>query len=64
MRLSKQDPLVAYVKEWTDEQFAQGRQTFISDNEIDSLILEFSKGKADNPTYRLLCEKIHKYSDL
>ena len=64
MRLSKQDPLVIYVKEWTDAQFAEGRQTFISDNEIDSLILKFSEDKQDNATYNLLCEKIHKYSDL
>ena len=64
MRLSKQDPLVAYVKEWVDAQFAMGRQTFISDNEIDSLILKFSEGKEDNASYMLLCKKIHKYSDL
>jgi isopropylmalate/homocitrate/citramalate synthase len=64
MRLSKHDPLVAYVKDWVDAQFAMGRQTFISDNEIDSLILKFSEGKEDNETYKLLCKKIHKYSDL
>ena len=64
MRLSKQDPLVAYVKDWVDAQFAMGRQTFISDNEIDSLILKFSEGKEDNESYKLLCKKIHKYSDL
>ena len=64
MRLSKHDPLVAYVKDWVDTQFAMGRQTFISDNEIDSLILKFSEGKEDNETYMLLCKKIHKYSDL
>ncbi len=64
LRITKQDPLVAYIKEWTDAQFSQGRQTFIADTEMDSLILEFAAGNEDNPTYALLCQKIHKYTDL
>ncbi|MCL2513573.1 MAG: 2-isopropylmalate synthase [Oscillospiraceae bacterium] len=40
--IDKKDPLVARVKEWVDGQYAAGRQTVISDEELDGLITSFN----------------------
>ena len=37
-RLQKTDPLVQKVKDWVDTQYAEGRQTNISDGELEELI--------------------------
>ena len=36
--LSKQDPLVAALKSWVDGEYAAGRQTVISDEEMEEMI--------------------------
>jgi isopropylmalate/homocitrate/citramalate synthase len=37
-KVSKNDPLVKYVKEWVDNEYAHGRTTNISDKELASVI--------------------------
>lgn len=44
--LSKKDPLVLYIKEWVDAQYAAGRQTVISSKELEKLIIKY-KNKED-----------------
>lgn len=44
--LSKKDPLVFYIKEWVDAQYAAGRQTVISSKELEKLIIKY-KNKED-----------------
>ena len=46
-RLEKNDPLVTTIKEWIDEQYAAGRQTVISDEEMDALLEKFAPGRFD-----------------
>jgi isopropylmalate/homocitrate/citramalate synthase len=41
--ITKKDPIVAYVKEWVDEQYADGRQTVISSRELENLIQKYKK---------------------
>ncbi len=44
-RLEKNDPLVTAIKAWVDDQYANGRQTVISDAEMDRLIAELAPGR-------------------
>ena len=37
-RIDKNDPLVAQIKAWVDEQYSTGRQTVLSDGELELLI--------------------------
>ena len=37
-QITKQHPLVLSIKEWVDEQYHSGRQTVISDEELDVLV--------------------------
>lgn len=39
--VNKQDPLVVYLKEWVDNEYAAGRVTAISDGELDERIAEY-----------------------
>jgi isopropylmalate/homocitrate/citramalate synthase len=41
--ITKKDPIVAYIKEWVDEQYAGGRQTVISSRELEKLIEKYKK---------------------
>lgn len=41
--VDKRDPLVLAVKTWVDDQYDGGRQTAITDHEIETKIEEFSK---------------------
>ena len=41
--ISKKDPLVVQIKEWVDEQYANGRQTVVSTAELEKLILTLRK---------------------
>ncbi len=41
--VTKKDPLVAYIKTWVDEQYADGRQTVISSRELEKLIQKYKK---------------------
>jgi isopropylmalate/homocitrate/citramalate synthase len=41
--VTKKDPIVAYIKEWVDEQYAGGRQTVISSRELEKLIEKYKK---------------------
>ena len=43
--VTKKDPMVAYIKEWVDAQYAEGRQTVISSKELEQLIIRYRKGK-------------------
>ena len=58
-KLQKQDPLIHYIKEWVDEQYANGRQTFICDDEMLSLISCFSKDRSEEK-YDDLVAKIRR----
>lgn len=40
--VSKRDPLVVKLKEWIDQEYEDGRQTVISDNELESKIKEYA----------------------
>ena len=40
--VDKKDPLVLKIKEWIDKEYANGRQTVISDEEMLSLIEQYS----------------------
>ena len=44
-RLDKHNPLVAEVKKWIDEQYADGRQTSLSTMELETKIEELSFGR-------------------
>ena len=39
--VTKKDPLVIRIKEWIDAQYAEGRQTVISDEELENLVSTF-----------------------
>ena len=41
--ITKKDPIVAYIKEWVDKQYAGGRQTVISSRELEKLIEKYKK---------------------
>jgi len=41
-QLSKQDALVGRLKEWVDGEYASGRQTVISDEEMEEKLAEFA----------------------
>ena len=43
--VTKKDPMVAYIKEWVDAQYAEGRQTVISSKELEQLIIRYRKEK-------------------
>lgn len=43
--LNKQSPLVVTLKEWVDEQFADGRVASLSPNEIETKVAELTGGK-------------------
>ena len=40
-RVSKQDEIVQKVKAWVDNEYAEGRETMISDDELESLTKEY-----------------------
>ena len=39
--ISKKDPLVLYIKKWVDEQYADGRITYITTSELVSLVEQY-----------------------
>ena len=41
-QLAKNDPLVVRMKEWIDAEYAGGRQTALSNEEIEKKVAEFS----------------------
>ena len=41
--IQKTDPLVVYLKNWVDEQYANGRVTAITDNELMEQMEEWRK---------------------
>ncbi|MCL1848064.1 MAG: 2-isopropylmalate synthase [Clostridiales bacterium] len=41
-KVTKQDPRVVKVKEWVDNEYAGGRETMISDDELEALTVEFA----------------------
>ncbi len=44
-KIDKKDPIVIAVKEWIDKEYEGGRQTPLSNSELDELIEKFSNGK-------------------
>jgi isopropylmalate/homocitrate/citramalate synthase len=42
--ISKRDPLVIKLKEWVDSEYEDGRQTMMSDIEIENKIREITNG--------------------
>ncbi len=40
-KIDKKDPAVQKIKEWIDEEYENGRQTIISDNELIALLKEY-----------------------
>ncbi len=43
--LTKKDDLVLYIKSWVDKEYEGGRQTVISTEEMEALVLEYRKEK-------------------
>lgn len=43
--VSKREPVVAFMKDWVDNQYAQGRVTMISDRELEQLIESYCPGR-------------------
>ena len=43
--IDKKDPLVVLLKEWVDKEYEDGRQTALSNGEIENKIFEFSGGR-------------------
>ena len=43
--IDKRDPLVVKLKEWIDSEYEQGRQTAISNGELEKHICELSGGR-------------------
>lgn len=41
-RIDKKDPLTAKIKEWVDAEYAVGRQTVISDEELCALVTQYA----------------------
>jgi len=44
-KIDKKDPIVIALKEWIDAEYEDGRQTTLSDEELECKILELSNGK-------------------
>ena len=44
--MNKKDELVVFIKDWVDVQYASGRQTVMSDEEIETLVGEFQRERA------------------
>jgi isopropylmalate/homocitrate/citramalate synthase len=44
-KLDKRDPLVVALKEWIDEEYEDGRQTVLSNKELEDKIAEFAPGR-------------------
>ena len=44
-QLDKKSPLVVALKEWIDAEYACGRQTALSTNELETKIAELSQGQ-------------------
>ena len=44
-KLDKKDPLVVALKEWIDEEYEDGRQTVLSNKELETKIAEFAPGR-------------------
>ena len=44
-KLDKRDPLVVKLKEWIDEEYEDGRQTVLSNKELEEKIEEFAPGR-------------------
>jgi len=43
--IDKQDPLAVQLKEWVDRQYSEGRETAISDDELEALVGEYAPGR-------------------
>ena len=43
--LSKRDPLVIAMKDWIDREYEDGRQTVMTDKELDDMIQELAPGR-------------------
>lgn len=43
--VEKSDPLVQEIKQWVDDQYAAGRQTVISDGEMEKLLGQLAPGR-------------------
>ena len=43
--MDKKSPLVLKLKEWIDGEYASGRQTALSTNELEAKIAELSEGQ-------------------
>ncbi len=44
-KLDKRDPLVVRLKDWIDEEYEDGRQTVLSNKELEDKIAEFAPGR-------------------
>ena len=44
-KVSKEDDIVVQFKEWVDEQYNEGRQTALSDEELDAKLQEIAPGR-------------------
>ncbi len=44
-KLDKRDPLVVALKEWVDQEYADGRLTILSNQELEEKITELSEGR-------------------
>jgi len=44
-KLDKKDPLVEKMKEWVDGEYANGRQTTLSNHEVEVKLNELSNGR-------------------
>ena len=40
--VTKHDPVVLFIKEWADGEYAAGRQTAISNEELENLVVRFT----------------------
>lgn len=47
-KIDKKDPLVVALKRWIDREYEDGRQTTLSDSELESKIFELSGGRLFN----------------
>ena len=43
--INKHDPLVVQIKEWIDREYEDGRQTVISDGELEAKVQEYAPGR-------------------
>ena len=43
-KLDKKDPLVIAMKEWVDSQYEDGRQTAMTDHELEEKLAELAPG--------------------